>query len=172
LSFYVSDDDCNLITNLKEQNAVMPLILSLVFILLQNNIPFKSKDEFEIKLDYQFKQRQSPESTYNAGGRKQATTTSVLPYLILHVKVLAPGDGVVRLKVKSNLMEDIVNKKVEVGSSLLLDLGFTVDMKDNVTANEYQLYFVSADKTPLAQIFIRIDSDGNFFVNNEKRGRF
>ncbi|HET9486931.1 MAG TPA: hypothetical protein VFO54_05835, partial [Chryseosolibacter sp.] len=63
-------------------------------------------------------------------------------------------------------------KKIDLNSILVMDLGFTDDMKDRVTPHEYTLTFVSEEKVPLEVILIKVDEDGSFFVNGEKRGKF
>lgn len=153
---------------------------SFIFILLLfviQDVPFKPNEEFEIKLDYKFKQRpmednntvrlgDSPkEYQDHAGG-------GVLPYLILNIKPLKLQEEKMRLRITTNLNDRIALKKTSVNAILALDLGFTVDMKDRVTAHEYILTFVSEDKIPVDRILISIDEDGSFLVNNEKRGQF
>ncbi len=52
-----------------------------------------------------------------------------------------------------------------------LDLGYTDDIKDRVSAYEYVAYFLSDDKKPLSRVVLFFDKDGTYYVNGEKRGR-
>jgi hypothetical protein len=148
-------------------------IFILAFLFLQE-VPFKLKEEFEVKLDYQFKQRPSADhNTVHLGkDYERRNNASVLPYLVLNIKLLKlPGEKM-RVRVTNNLREKPIFRKVDLTSLLELDLGFTDDMKDRVTAHQYTLTFINQDKTPVEAILINVDEDGSFFVNGEKRGKF
>jgi hypothetical protein len=151
------------------------LIFSLAILFFQD-IPLKPKEEFEIKLDYQFKQRpQGDPNTVQLGVSPRPYDKSgsgVLPYLILNIKVLQLRDEKMRMRITNNRSERPIIKKVSVNSEVGLDLGFTVDMKDRVTASVYTLTFIAEDKNPVDRILISVDEDGSFFVNEEKRGKF
>jgi hypothetical protein len=151
-------------------------IFILSFSFLQD-VPLKPKEEFEIKLDYSFKQR--PVGDHNTvnltdapNGYKQRTSAAVLPYLILHVKILALREEKMRMRISTNRDNRATVKRVSAGVNVVLDLGFTADMIDRVTAHEYTLAFISADKRVVDQILISVDDDGSFLVNGEKRGKF
>jgi hypothetical protein len=140
-------------------------------------IPFTPKENFELKLDYQFKQRpQADNNSVNLAETKREydrrTATGVLPYLILNIKVLTLPEEITRVRVSKNMSDRPVNRKVTANSLIQLDLGFTDDMKDRVTAYEYHVYFLSAKKEIRSQILITVDKDGSFFVNGERRGKF
>jgi len=146
--------------------------LCIIFLLhwFQTDIPYKSKDEFEVKLDYKFRQRPAtPADTYDASGRSVQNSTDVLPYLIINIKILKANEA--RIKVNSNAKENIINKKLETGIDYSLDLGYTNDIKDGITANEYTILLISATKVSVNKIIIFVAEDGSFFVNGEKRGR-
>jgi hypothetical protein len=148
----------------------------LLFMFFFQELPFKPKEEFEIKLDYKFKQRPSPEhSVVNLSETRadfeRRTSNDMLPYLILQVKMLKLNDET-RVRVSNNLDSKAFTKKIEEGIVVPLDLGFTADVKDKVTANEYVLTFLSPGKSQVSRILIHVDQDGSFFVNGEKRGRF
>lgn len=152
------------------------LLLILVLFIIQD-IPLKPADEFDIKLDYNFRSR--PVADYNTvvlgetpRGYKQRTSEGVLPYLILHIKPLKLPTEKMRVRVSNNRDERALQKKVEINSDIELDLGFTDDMKDRVTPHEYSLTFMDDKKLPVDKIVINIAEDGSFFVNGEKRGKF
>lgn len=148
-------------------------IFMLTFLFLQE-ISFKPKEEFEIKLDYQVRQRPLPDhNTVQLGtDPERRNSPGVLPYLILSIRLLELPEEKMRVRITNNLGERASVKKVDLNSPIELDLGFTDDMKDRVTAYQYTLTFITQDKTPVDLIVIRIDEDGSFFVNGEKRGKF
>lgn len=151
----------------------MPLFLIVFFSLFQTDVPFKQNSDFEIKLDYQFKPRPQTgtDGYYSASGTKVTTNTGVLPYLILNLKILKLDTLETKIKVNSNLALNIISKKVNKGDIFPLDMGFMEDVKDKVTAHLYTVSFLTAKKESLSRIVIVIDEEGNFFVNNERRGK-
>jgi hypothetical protein len=152
----------------------MNTLIIFIAILFFQDIPLKPKAEFEIKLDYQFKQRpQSDPNTVQLGASyDNKSGAGVLPYLILNIKFLQLQDEKMRMRITTNRNDRPVIKKINVNSEVELDLGFTVDMKDRVTASTYTVTFIAEDKNPVDRILISVDEDGSFFVNGEKRGKF
>lgn len=153
------------------------LAIFILSVILLQDIPYKPKEEFEIKLDYQFKQRPvaDPNSVNldeTRGEYQRRTGGNVLPYLILNIKLLKLSEENMRVRISKNINDRPINKKVDINSVIQLDLGFTDDMKDRVKAHEYTVSFISSDKKTMSQILISIDEDGSFFVNGEKRGQF
>lgn len=152
-------------------------ILGLMLFLCFQDIPFKPKEEFEIKLNYQFKQR--PRADINAvymdetrRERDKRNSSDVLPYLVLNVRMLKLSEEEVRIRLENNLDSRVVNKKVTEGMILPIDIGFTADVKDRTTAHEYKLTFLSPKKSNVSKVIIFVDEDGTFLVNGEKRGKF
>jgi hypothetical protein len=64
------------------------------------------------------------------------------------------------------------SKKITEGVVLPIDIGFTADVIDRVSAHEYILTFLSPAKSETSKIVILIQEDGTFLVNGEKRGKF
>jgi hypothetical protein len=152
------------------------LVLLLAFSMVQE-IPVKPKDEFEIKLDYQFKNRPSPDanSVHLDETRKEhdrRVSTAPLPYLTLNVKMLKLSQDEVKMRVTNNLTPRVALRKVEEGTIVPLQIGFTDDVKDRVTAHQYTLTLLSPKKAESSKIEILIEEDGTFLVNGEKRGKF
>lgn len=150
------------------------LIFFLVFSLFVQEVPFKRGDEFEIKVDYQLKDRPGADiNTVQLGSIRtvQRTNLGVLPYLVLHIKMLALPHEKTRMQIVTNLDRRPLSKKITVNSVYELDLGFTVDMIDRVTAHEYTLTFLDENKKPLNRIQISVGEDGSFLVNGEVRGQ-
>jgi hypothetical protein len=154
----------------------MHYILIILTVVLFQEVPFKPKDEFDIKLDYQFKQRPQPDhnSVYLAESKNNSRNNNagVLPYLVLNVTLLKLQEEKMRVQISKNIDNRPVNKKVSANSTLQLDLGFTDDMKDQVSAYRYTISFINAAKETVNKIVISVDKDGAFFVNDEKRGKF
>ena len=154
------------------------LILFLLIALVTQSIPYKPNDEFEIKLDYQFKQRSfnNDNNVVNLDeSRKEyekRTSTDLLPYLILKIKFLKLSSDEMRVRITNNREKRITTKKALTDTVIPLDLGFTDDVKDRVNAHEYILTLLSPNKSETSRIVIHIEEDGSFFVNGEKRGKF
>jgi hypothetical protein len=154
------------------------LVLIALFWIWQE-VPFKPKEQFEIKLNYQFKQRPENEGSVSSTIHLSETKkdydrrmkTGPLPFLTLNINMLQlPGETRVRITNNHNRSE--VNKKVKEGMILPLELGFTDDVKDRVSPHLYILSFLSDDRKEVSRIVINVEEDGTFLVNNEKRGKF
>lgn len=154
----------------------MHCLIYILFFAFTQEIPFKDRHEFEVKLDYQFKQRPGPDhntvqlGSFNTNGHRAGL--GVLPYLVLHIKMLELPSEKTRMKITTNAEPRPVFKKISANSIYELDLGFTADMIDRVKAHEYTLTFLDDDKRPVDRILIAVEEDGSFFVNGEKRGQF
>jgi len=147
-------------------------VLSVAIFLFQDETPYKSNDEFELKLDLQFKQR--PKDDYNKiemDRRTLPTSGMNAPYLYLNLKVLKAVPEEVRVKVVKNSSEPLLSRKFDPNVVLKLDLGFTDDIKDRVEAHQYVVTFLSKNKDELSRIEIFFEKDGTFLVNGEKRGK-
>lgn len=146
------------------------VILAMAFF---QEIPLKPKDEFEVKLDYAFRQRPAVDrNTVQLGAPVKSSSTAVLPYLILNIHLLKLDEAKMRMQVSTNLNARELSKRVQELDVVALDLGFTDDMIDRVTAHQYTVTFLNADKNPVDRIVINVDEDGSFFVNGEMRGKF
>jgi hypothetical protein len=148
----------------------------LSFFLFQE-LPYKPSDEFEIKLNYQFKPRPTPDKNSlhfeeSSVEETQRSNSDILPYLILNVKMLKLSTEEVRVRVMNNRNQSIISKKVETGQVIPIDLGFTADVKDRISPHEYILTFISPKKSETCKVTIHVDEDGTFLVNGEKRGKF
>jgi hypothetical protein len=148
------------------------LWIIVALFLVQDQVPFKPKEQFEIDLDFKFKQRPPASSTSNVLNADQvAKPSALLPYLYLNVKVLHLQDTELRVRVENVHGNNILSRKAEVGMTTKLDLGFTDDIKDRVSSHEYVFYFLDKDRKPTSRILIHFDEDGTYLVNTEKRGK-
>jgi hypothetical protein len=146
-------------------------------VLFFQEIPFKATEDFDLKLQYEFKQReQTPNNSVRlnetVAEQQRRTSSSLLPYVGIKLKLLKYLPEEVKLKVTNNLGNTVLSKKVKQEDVIFINMGFTDDMKDRVTAHEYTVRFLDDDKKELSRILITVLADGSFFVNNEKRGKF
>jgi len=145
------------------------LTLLLLLFFNQDQTPYKPKEEFELKLNFEFKSRTIDKTVaYNTSAM---SSTGPLPYLKMELRVVKLSAEEVRVRITRNGGEAIFAKKTDPGMTIKLDLGFTDDIKDRVTANEYTVYFLSPEKKQLSKIEILFEKDGTYLVNGEKRGK-
>lgn len=155
----------------------MKLICLLLFFLLQEDqTPFKPREEFEIKLDFEFRDRplgsaNSIELSQTQREYQRSRAVGPLPYLYLNLRVLKQTPEEVRIRVIENGVRTALNKKFDMNAVLKLDMGYTDDIKDRIKAYEYTVYYLNADKKPISKVVIYFDEDGTYFVNSEKRGK-
>ena len=155
----------------------MNYFLVILVIGFFQEVPLKPNEEFDIKLDYEFKQRPPVDhNTVHLGtpikNYEHRSSTAVLPYLVLNIQMLKLAEEKMRVHINTNLNGRPVSKKVSLMQVLALDMGFTDDMVDRVTAHEYTLTFLNSEKKAVDRILISVDEDGSFYVNGEKRGKF
>jgi len=152
----------------------MKIIFVYIFSLLlfQDQARYKSNDEFELKLDLQFKKRPGPDiNKVELEKRTLPTAGMNAPYLYIDLRVLKPVAEEYRVKVLKNGRETLMSRKFDPDLIIKLDLGFTDDIKDHVTPHHYLVTFFSKDKEPLSRIEILFEEDGTYIVNGEKRGK-
>jgi len=152
------------------------ICLILLFLVQEDQTPFKPREEFEIKLDFEFRDRpvrdaNSIELNQTQREYERSRAVGPLPYLFLNLRVLKQTPGEVRIRVVENGVRTALNKKIDMNAVLKLDMGYTDDIKDRVKAYEYTVYYLNAEKKPLSKVVIYFDEDGTYFVNSEKRGK-
>ena len=147
-------------------------IYILSAILFQEPIPYKSNDEFELKLDMQFKKRPPPNLNKVDLERRTLPASGMnAPYLYIDLRVLKPVPEEYRVKVTKNNNDILLSRKFDPSTVIKLDLGFTDDIKDHITPHHYIITFLSKGKDPLSRIEIFFEKDGTYIVNGEKRGK-
>ena len=145
-------------------------ILSALF--WQDPVPYKSNDEFELKLDMQFKKRPPPNlNRVDLEKRTLPASGMNAPYLYIDLRVLKPVPEEYRVKVVKNERDLLLSKKFDGSTVIKLDMGFTDDIKDYISPHHYMITFYSKDKNPLSRIEIFFEKDGTYIVNGEKRGK-
>ena len=149
------------------------LILFLVHI--QEEIPFKPKEDFQIKFDLAFKQRSQDKKPVHIEEKRaehdKRTNTSPLPYLKLLVKVMRVQPEEIKVKVIRDDKSTLLSKKAVQDMEFKIDLGYTDDIKDGISGYKHVIQFLSSKKEVLSKIVIEFDKDGYYFVNGEKRGK-
>ncbi len=158
----------------------MRLLLFLV-VWLQTLIVFKPNNEFEVKIDLRFKQKESDNSPTNKVSvdytetveqHNRKLTGTQLPFLGLKIKFLTLSQNESRVKIVDNFGKVSYSKKADLETVIKLDAGYLDDIKDGVSPNAYDVILLDSDKIEVDRITIIILKDGTFLVNNEKRGKF
>lgn len=143
----------------------------------QNEVPYKPSADFELKIDYVFRERppidrQTVEYDKPTDEKVRKATSGPLPYLLIQLKVLSVTDQELRVRVTDAQGRLVFNRKAEPGTLVKLDWGFAEDIKDRIVPHEYSVLFIDSYKKPVSRIFMTVMEDGTFFVNEEKRGKF
>jgi hypothetical protein len=147
-------------------------IYMLSAILFQEPIPYKGNDEFELKLDMQFKKRPPPNlNKVDLEKRTLPASGMNAPYLYIDLRVLKPVPDEYRVKVTKNNNDILMSRKFDPSTVIKLDLGFTDDIKDHIRPHHYMITFLSKEKDPLSRVEIFFEKDGTYIVNGEKRGK-
>jgi hypothetical protein len=152
------------------------ICLFWVLIFIQDETPLKPIDEFEVKLNFEFKDRlrTDPNKIDIDQTRREyekSRRSGPLPYLLVNVKVLKQAPEVERIRIVQNGRNSTINKKFDMNTVLTLDLGFTDDIKDRVSPYEYTIYFLTKDKDPVNKVIIYFEEDGTYIVNGQVRGK-
>lgn len=133
------------------------MILLIPFLMFsgifQDEIPYKAKDEFEIKFHVEFKQRGVPDDVKRlrfeetVAERNKRISNTPLPYVSLFVKIIAAKPEAVRLKVVMDDFTTVMRSKVEPGMEFKLMLGYTDDLKDHVSGYKHVIQFLSEKRS-------------------------
>lgn len=142
----------------------------------QDSIPLKPSEEFELKLNFEFKDR--PHSDPNRVDldltekeKNRGRGSGPLPYLFLNFRILKQQPREVRVRVIENHAKVVYNKKVDPAAVLKLELGFTDDIKDRVGAYEFTILLLDDSKEPVSRVVIYFQPDGTYLVNGQMRGK-
>ncbi|MBX2969202.1 MAG: hypothetical protein KF803_07505 [Cyclobacteriaceae bacterium] len=158
----------------------MPILLILVvlyvFVYPDQEVPFKSSEEFSVRLDMKFMQRPAADPGTVKVDETRAeylkrTSTDQLPHMTLYLLVKEAAANEVRMKIMRDGKSVVSNRKLTIGKEIKLDVGFTDDAKDKISGYEHIVYFLSEDKKEISRIVITIDENGDYFINGQKRGR-
>lgn len=146
-------------------------IIIFSFLLFQDEVLLKANEEFELKIDLQFKQRPKDANTVDLDQRTLPTSGMNAPYLNINLRILKPVAEEKRVKVTNNRNQTLLSRKFDPNVLIKLDVGFTDDIKDRASAHQYIVTFLSKDKIPMSKVEIFFEEDGTYIVNGEKRGK-
>lgn len=155
----------------------MSILILFISFLFQEEVPYKPSEEFDLKLNFEFKDRgvgRNPNKIDMDLTLKEYEKTrgsGLLPYLYINLKVLTQQPNEIRVKVIENGSKNVLSKKIDTSTILKLDLGFTDDIKDRVGPYEYTVVFLNEDKDPVSRIVIYFEKDGTYLVNGQNRGK-
>ena len=155
----------------------MLTLVLLISFFIQDPIPYKPSEEFDLKLNFEFKDRNAGRNPnkidmdLSPKEYQKKTSAGVLPYLHLNLRVLTQQPNEIRIKVIENGNKNVLAKKLDTSTVLKLELGFTDDIKDRVGAYEYTVVFLNEDKDPVSRIVIYFEKDGTYLVNGQNRGK-
>lgn len=147
----------------------MKLVVLILTVFLFQDIPYKEKDQFDLKLDMQFKNR--PTDHTSAFPTEDKTSTTPLPYIILNLTVLKILEDESRIRVIDQTSNTLQTINLTRKANVVIDLGFAADIKDNISSQRYSVNFYSPEKQLKRTILIHFEKDGTYYVNGEKRGR-
>jgi len=152
------------------------LLIFLASVLWQDPLPYKATEEFELKLNFEFKERQrgDPNKVVLDQTHKEyehSRGSGPLPYLFLDFRVLKQQPAEVRVRVIENNADVVYNKKVDLNTVVKLELGFTDDIKDHVGPYEFTILLLDEGKQPVSRVVIYFKSDGTYLVNGQIRGK-
>jgi hypothetical protein len=148
----------------------MKLVVLILAAFLFQDIPYKEKDQFDLKMDMQFKNR--PTNHTNAYPTQEKTSNNTpLPYIILNLTVLKILEDESKVRVVDETSNTLQTVNLTRRTNVVLDLGFAADIKDNISPQKYSVNFYSAEKQLKRTILIHFEKDGTYYVNGEKRGR-
>ncbi|MFN5170722.1 MAG: hypothetical protein ACK5DD_13955 [Cyclobacteriaceae bacterium] len=156
----------------------MFLFLALFWLFLpQQTVPTKPGEEYDLKIQYEFRQRPAPPVNQvrvdeTMAERDKRFNNSPLPFLILELNVIKLAPNEVRIKAIRGTRESFLNRKVKPGDQIKLEIGFVDDLKDRTIEFEYEIVFLNEKKDPLSRIHLFVEEDGTFKINNEIRGKF
>ena len=152
------------------------VLFCLALLFSQDDVPYKATEDFEIKLNFEFKDRvradvNRVELNQTAKEYERTHASGPLPYLYLNLRMLKLYPEEVKMRVVKNEDKVVFNKKFDLSTLVKLDLGFTDDIKDRVSAYEYTILFMKDNKEPASKIVIYFHEDGTYLVNGQVRGK-
>ena len=150
-------------------------LLLLTSILVQDQVPFKAPDEFQVNIDLKFKFKMSDysSSSYSSSGdRLDKPSSTTLPFLTVIVKQIKILNDETRIIAINSSGKSLMKKKASPNLELHFEMGFVADLKSKASPSEITVYFLSKEKKELRKIVLAITTNGAFEVNGQWRGQF
>ena len=148
------------------------LILAFYFF-LQEDIPFKNSDEFQVQVELKYKQKGSEykPNSYSNDGTRLDNQGKVEPFLVINIISLKILGDEVKMRAVDSKGRSLFKRKCSP-DDIHLDMGFLSDLKKSSEASGIIIYFLSAEKKELRKIALTILPDGTFQVNGKWHGQF
>lgn len=149
-------------------------ILLFAAFVWQEVVPFKPSNEFEVMIDYKFRERPALDRTkeYQFNTDEKSRKSALLPYLKLQLKFLKLNADEVKVKIVNSHGKMVYSRKASEGAVIIIDVGYTDDVKDGVAPHEFTALLYSEAKKTTSRIHFNIAEDGTFMINDEKKGKF
>lgn len=153
----------------------MVLILIIVALVFQDEIPYKDDEEFNVTFELAFRKRTDANADFVTPQLQKTpldrNDTSPLPHLIARLEVLKQNPEEIKLKIVRDNEIQIAKRKIETGVKVNLFAGFIDDIKDQVSGYTHTVYFLSKKGDILSKIVVEFDEDGFYLVNGKKKGK-
>ena len=136
----------------------------------QSDIPFKAEKEFSVKFDLTFSKRGSA-NPHEAWPKSLPEDDSPLPRIKATLKVLAQLPEEVKLMIVQNNVAQSFKKKLRPGMEVMVFSEFVDDIKAELPAHSYTVYFLNTAGIPVSRVSIEFDEEGFYRVNGIKKGK-
>jgi len=134
------------------------------------DVPYLPQDEFTYEVDYFLKRKPvNSEQIYDASGRSTRQDRDVLPYVRLHFTFTQFRDSDRRIEIYHGKNRRN-SKKIKGPMKITLDMGYAVDMKEGVTDATFTILLINDDKEPRAQVLVRVQENGELYINEVRSG--
>src|SRR5262245_15104398 len=137
------------------------MLLLILFLLLSfqdPEIPYKPGDQFKITVDYKFKTKPMSEhftiDYTETREQHDKRTGGPLPYLVLKVSIRKLQEGEEKVRVIDSENKLVHSMKAKLETPFDIDLGFTDDIKDGVSPNEYNIFFTGKGKGEVSRVHL------------------
>lgn len=147
------------------------LFYFLIPLLWQESTPFKPAEEYEFTLNYEFRNKAVSDRFAVDWSNQLQYSDGTLPFATLTIKPLKLSSQEERVKIITNLGNRIYSRKASLDTDIVVEMGFTDDLKDHISVFEFDIIFFSG-RNEVSRINLYVDRDGNFLINGEKRGKF
>ena len=137
-----------------------------------DEIPMRADSCFELKLDYEFKQKKLKSGTeINYMKLYEKNDTDLLPFVKIDISLSCIAENEYKLRILDNRNEN--RRTIKLGENPInFEIGFTEDVKERIVSHQYQLIIIDKKKIPINQILFQVEKDGTFLVNGVVNGKF
>lgn len=147
------------------------IVYFLMPFLFQESTPFKPDDEYQFTLNYEFRNKAGIDRFAVDWSNTQKYSEGTLPFATVTIKPLVLSKEEEKAKIITNLGHRIYSRKASTDTDIVIEMGFTDDLKDHISVYEFDIIFFSG-KRDVSRINLFVDKEGTFFINGNKRGKF